>query len=194
VLLHTKKNEQAHLILGYLGNKRGHKERFIETLLSSVLGGGMSSRMFSEVREKRGLAYAVRTSTEYYKETGYFATYAGVDLKRIDLAVKVILNEHYKLAQKKKPISKKEFEKAREFMKGHMALALESTKAINQFFGLRELMVGKMETPEQILKEIDKVTIDQVYEYAKKIFVPEKLNLAIIGPFDNKERFEKLLE
>lgn len=193
-LLHPKKKEQAHFILGFLGYKMSHPKRFANVVLSSILGGGMSSRMFTEVRERRGLAYAVKTDIENYVDTGYMATYAGVQVKRIDEAVKVVLDEHYKLASKKKKISDKELKKAKEYLKGHLALSLENTIAVNEFFGLRELLLGKTETPEEIFKKLDGVTLEEVYEVAKEIFVPERLNLAIIGPYDNRERFEKLLK
>ncbi|HJX02078.1 MAG TPA: pitrilysin family protein, partial [Candidatus Humimicrobiaceae bacterium] len=147
VFLESKKNEQGHLILGFLGGERGHKDRFTEAVLDSILGGGMSSRLFIEVRERRGLAYAIRTSSEHYEETGYFSTYAGVDLKRIDDAIKVILEEHYDLASGKKPISEKELNKSKEYLKGHLALSLEDTKAVDGFFGIQELMLGRIETP-----------------------------------------------
>jgi len=133
VKLREKKAEQAHFMLGFLGYHRGHKDRFTEAVLSTILGGGMSSRLFTEIREKRGLAYAVKTSTDQYIDTGYLATYAGVDLKRIDEAVKVTLHEHYKFAQGKGKISTKELKKAKEYLKGHIALNLEDTKNINSF-------------------------------------------------------------
>jgi len=102
------KNEQAHLILGFLGEKRDSKDRYIEAVTSSILGGGMSSRMFTEVREKRGLAYAVKVSTEHYKDAGEVLTYAGVDPKNAQKAIKVILGEYYALAEKTKKITSKE--------------------------------------------------------------------------------------
>lgn len=194
VLLKSKKNEQAHLILGFLGSKRGHERRFEEAVLDSILGGGMSSRLFIEVREKRGLAYAVRSMSEHFKETGYFGVYAGVDLKRIDESIKVIVDQMYGLSDRKYKIDARELTKAKEFIKGHLALSLEDTKAINGYFGLQELLLGYIETPREIIERIDKVTMSDVYEYAKSIFKPEKLNLAIIGPFDDKERFEKLIK
>ena len=194
VLLKSKKNEQAHLILGFLGQKRGHERRFEEAVLDSILGGGMSSRLFIEVREKRGLAYAVRTMGEHYKETGYFGVYAGVDLTRIDESVKVIIDQIYGLSTRKYKIEADELTKAKEFIKGHLALSLEDTKAINGYFGVQELLLDKIETPKEIIDRIDKVTLEDVYEYAQKIFKPEKLNLAIIGPYEDKARFEKLIK
>jgi predicted Zn-dependent peptidase len=117
-----------------------------------------------------------------------------VDLKRIDDAIKVILEEHYGLASGKKPISEKELTKGKEYLKGHLALSLEDTKAVDGFFGLQELMLGKVETPSDIIDKIDKVTADDVYALAKKFFKPEKLNLAIIGPYPESSRFERLLK
>lgn len=193
VLLESKKVEQAHLILGFLGNQRGHKDRFAEAVLTTVLGSGMSSRLFTEVREKRGLAYSVRASGDHYEDTGYVETYAGVDPKRIDEAIKVIVDQHYGLASAKYKITTKELSKAKEYIKGHIALALEDTKAINRFFGIRELKLGKLETPADVYAEVDKVSANDVLKVAGGIFRPENLNLAIIGPYKEQGRFEKLL-
>jgi predicted Zn-dependent peptidase len=193
VLLHSKKKEQAHFILGFSGNQLGNKDRFIEATLAIILGRGMSSRLFTEVREKRGLAYSVRTSTDRYVDTGYMGTYAGVDIKRIDEAIKVVLNEHYKLASGENIITEDELSKAKEYSKGHLALYLEDTRRVGSFFGIRELLLGRVDTPEDIYKGIDKVTIDDVLRVAKEFFVPERLNLAIIGPYKDQKRFEKLV-
>jgi len=193
-ILLNKENEQAHLILGFLGNRRDSKDKYIEAVTISILGGGMSSRMFTEVREKRGLAYAVKVSSDHYKDTGEVSTYAGVDPKNAIKATEVILDEYYGLAKKIKKISKKELIKAKEYLKGQLALSLEDTGTVNDFFGIKALFGLKIETPEEIYKEIDKVKEEDVYEYARKIFVPEKLNLAIIGPFTQKSLFEKALK
>ncbi len=193
-MLKSKKNEQAHLVIGFRGHERGHEKRYEEAVLDSILGGGMSSRLFIEVRERRGLAYAVRTVSEHFRETGYFGAYAGVDIKRIDESIKVILDQIYGLADKKYQIDIKELSKAKEFIKGHMALSLEDTKSINGFFGLQQLLLGRVETAQEIRERIDKVSLEEVYEYAKSIFNPQNLNLAVIGPFDDVARFEKLLK
>jgi len=194
VKLHPKKKEQAHLILGFLGHGRGYEGRFAEATLSAILGGGMSSRLFIEVRERRGLAYAVKTSIDRYIDTGYLATYAGVDPKKIEEAVAVMLEQHYGISNFQFPISKEELKKAKEYLKGHFALALEDTKEVNDFTGLNELFLGKVETPEEIFDKVDSVTIENVVDAAKKLFRPERLNLAIIGPYKDGERFRKLIE
>ncbi|MBI4157791.1 insulinase family protein [Candidatus Woesebacteria bacterium] len=192
--LHSKKKEQAHFILGFRGNPMGHKDRFTDAVLSSVLGGGMSARLFIEVRERRGLAYAIKNEVEKLSDTGYVATYAGVDVKKAEEAIKVVLDQHYGLAQKRYKIFDKELRKAKEYLKGHLALALEDTHAVSDFFGLRELLLGKAETPEEIFKAIDTVTMEEVYEEAERLFKPQGLNLAIIGPYNDQGKFEKLLK
>jgi len=193
VLLHSKKKEQAHFILGFLGSQTGSKDRFTESIIAAILGRGMSSRLFTEVREKRGLAYDVRTSREHYLDTGYIGTQAGVDVKRVDEAIKVTLDEHYRLASGKKRITESELKKAKEYLKGHLALSLEDTRNISSFFGLRELLLDKIETPEEAFKGFDEVTREDILRVAKKIFVPERLNLVIIGPYEDKERFKKIV-
>lgn len=193
VKLHPKKKEQAHFVLGFLANPMGHKERFVESVLAGVLGQGMSSRLFSEVREKRGLAYSIKTYLDRYVDTGYIGTYAGVDVKRVDEAIKVTLDQHYGLAKGLYKLSETELAKAKEYLKGHLALSLEDTKSVNSFFGVKELILGKIETPEEIFNGIDKVAQPDLIKLAKKLFVPERLNLAIIGPYKSQTRFEKLL-
>jgi predicted Zn-dependent peptidase len=193
LILKSKKTDQAHLILGFRGDAMGSKRRYAEGLLATILGSGMSSRMFTQVREKRGLAYAVKTSSDHAIDNGYLATYAGVRLDSISEAIKVMLNEYYSLSQKKKPISKKEFSKAKEYIKGNLALSLEDTKDVNAFFGVEELYLGKARTPDEVYKSIDKVRVGEVYDVAKDFFKPEKLNLSIIGPFKERSRFEKII-
>lgn len=192
--LKTKKVEQAHFILGFLGKPKGNPDRFAEAVLASILGGGMSSRLFTEIREKRGLAYSVRTSSDHFVDTGYIGTYVGVDLKKIDEALKITLEEHYKIASSKHGITPKELAKSKEYIKGHLALYLEDTKAVAGYFGDQEILLGKIDTPEDVFKAIDKVTINDVVQVAKQAFVPQKLNLAVIGPYNNEAEFEKLIK
>lgn len=190
----TKKTDQTHLIVGYLGAPHGHPDRYPEAVLSSILGGGMSSRIFTEVREKRGLAYAVKTSADHYADTGCFATYAGVTHKKAGDAIKTILAEYQKMTSTvEAKVSEQELKKAKEYLKGHLALSLESTNAVNSFFGYEELMTGKVRSVEEVYKNIDQVKIEDVVRVAKKFFRPERLNLAIIGPMKSEEKFAKLL-
>jgi len=193
--LQTKKSEQAHLILGFMAEGRGYEARFAQSLLSVILGGGMSSRLFIEVRERRGLAYSVRTSTERYQEIGYMGTYAGVNVEKADEAIKVILEQCYGLVSNiKYRVSSKELAKAKGFLKGNLALALEDTKDVGGFFGEQQLFLKKVLTPEEIYKKVDKVSLEDINFEAKKLFVPSRLNLAIIGPYSSGEKFVQLLK
>ena len=192
-LLHAKKKDQTHLILGFYSSRYAHEDRYSEALLATVLGGGMSSRMFTEVREKRGLAYAVRTSSDNYIDTGYLSTYAGVDTKRAVEAVSVMLDQYYQIAESESSITEEELTKAKEYLKGHLALSLEDSRNVNGFFSLEELMTGKPRTPEEVMLKLDKVTRQDVHSFASRIFTPKRLNLAIIGPFKDATKFEKAL-
>jgi len=194
VKLHGKKKEQTHIILGFLADGKEYKGKYAQTILSAVLGGGMSSRMFIEVRERRGLAYAVRTSMDRYSDIGYLGTYAGLDVSKAVEAVKVMLDEHNKITNSQSPVTRKELTKAKEFLKGHLALALEDTSDVNSFFGDQELFSKKVLTPDEVFTEIDSVTLDEVRFEAKRLFVPERLNLSIIGPYENSEEFDKIIK
>jgi len=196
VFLYPQKKEQAQLIIGFRGNPRNYEHRYAESVLSAILGAGMSSRMFIEIRERRGLAYSVYTSIERYTDTGYLATHAGVDPTKAEEAVKVILDQYYQvsLPAGRQAISNAELAKAKELIKGSIALYLEDTKAVNYYFGEDELFLGKVLTPEEVFAKVDKVTIKEVITEAKKLFTPEKLNLAIIGPFKDSGKFAKILK
>lgn len=191
--LKSKETEQAHLILGYYGHERTYKDRFAEGLLSVILGKGMSSRLFSEVRTKRGLAYSVSTSVERFIDCGTFATYAGVSPNKITEAIKVILDQTYGLADKTYPITEKELQKAKEYVKGKTALALEDTTEVSEYYGQRALFLPEIDNPEDFFEKVDRVKLVEVEKVAKEIFVPRKVNLAIIGPYKNEEKFAKIL-
>lgn len=190
----NKKNEQAHLMIGFRALERTNEQRYAENVLASVLGYGMSSRLFTEVRERRGLAYAVKTAPDVAFDTGYLATYEGVDPKNVEEAVKVTLNEYYALAGKEKPIKKEEFTKAKEMLKGGLALSLEDTKDAGNFFAEQELLKGWIDTPDEVYKKIDEVKIEDVYTLAEKLFTPDRLNFSLIGPFADVKRFKNLIK
>ena len=193
VKLHPQKKEQAHFILGFLGDGREYKGRYAQAVLSAILGGGMSSRLFTEVRERRGLAYAVRTSIGRYADTGYLGTYVGVDPKKIDEAVKVSIDQYFGLAEERYKISGRELKKAKEYLKGHLALALEDTKDVNSFFTEQALFVKEIVTPEEAYKKVDEVSIKDVIFEANRLFKKEKMYLAVIGPYKNKDKFVKII-
>jgi predicted Zn-dependent peptidase len=191
VLLHTKQSEQAHLILGVRGYDLGHPDRYARQLLAVVLGGGMSSRLFTEVRERRGLAYYVHAANASYTDAGSFYTGAGVDVTRIDEAITTIVGELRKVAAE--PVPADELEKARGYAKGRFVLRLESPQAMIQFGLRREVLENETEEPDDVLRELDAVTAEDVQRVARGRRVDKRLYLAVVGPFDDGERFEKLV-
>lgn len=193
VLIKHKKTEQVHLALGVRTVSISHKDRYALAVLSAILGGGMSSRLFHEVREKRGLAYYVRSSSDHYRDCGSLVTFSGVDPKRVEEAVKVIVEEYSKVQNSKLKIQSSELKKAKEFIKGHLVLELEDSRSVASFYAVQELLEKKIDNAEEILLKIDKVSIEEVQEVGGRYFRNQHLNLAVIGDFEDGQRFEKLL-
>jgi len=192
VLVHFKKTDQTHLILGVRSVDLFSPSRYSQAILTTILGGNMSSRLFLAIREKEGLAYYIKTGAQAFTDTGYLATFAGVDNKRVERAISLILKEYKNL--KEKEVKESELQKAKDYLRGTLTLALESSDALVSFYGIRELLEHKILTIEQVFAKIDDVTTQDVQKLANEIFQPEKLNLALIGPFRKKEKFEKLLK
>jgi predicted Zn-dependent peptidase len=190
VRVHTKQSDQAHVVIGAPSYPHGHPDRYAVQLLSTVLGGGMSSRLFTEVREQRGLAYYVYCANNSYADAGTLAAQAGVDLTRIDEAVETIVTELRRAVSE--PVPAEELEKARAFAKGRFVLGLESPHATIMFGLRRELLEGRAVEPEEILAGLDAVTGEDVTRVAEDI-LGQDLRLALIGPFDDPTRFEPLL-
>lgn len=194
VLVRKKTTEQVHIALGVRTVSINSDERFSLSVLSSILGGGMSSRLFHEVREKRGLAYYVRSSSDHYTDCGTLVSTAGVDPKRVDDAISVIVSEYDKIRSKKNGITEKEISKAKEYIKGHTVLELEDSRAVAGFYGTQEMLEDGIDDPAQYLKKIDGISIHDVLAVAEKYLINSTLNLAVIGNFEDGQRFEKLLK
>lgn len=201
LVIKHKKTEQAHLALGFRTVPLDSRERHALSVLASILGGGMSSRLFSEVREKRGLAYYTRASSEHYVDAGYLAINAGVDPKRITEAISVIVAELKDLRDGLKPIGKEEFNKAKEYLKGHLVLELEDSRSVSIFYATQSVLEKKIDDPAELIKKVDEVEIEDVMKVAKKYLNMNGMNLAVIGNFGqdkkteilNRKKFEKLL-
>jgi predicted Zn-dependent peptidase len=192
VLIQHKKTDQAHFGIGVRTvGVSDEKDKYPLSVLAAILGGGMSSRLFHEVREARGLAYYVRTISENYMDCGYLTTFVGADPARIDEAIRVVADE-YKKVKKDGEITEEELTKAKEYLKGHFVLELEDTRSVAVYYGSDFLLEKKLENPEEIIKRIEKVKLADVMRVAKE-YLSRPLNLAIIGNFEDKARFEKLL-
>ncbi len=190
-LLHFKETDQSHLWLGVRGFDLFSPEKYAQQILAVILGGNMSSRLFISIREKKGLAYYIRTLSELYTDSGYLVSQAGVPHKNLKEAVTLILKEYSRM--KEKGISQEELQKAKDYLKGSALLQLESPDAQASFYGVQELLSGKILTIEEKFRMIDKVSRQDVKNVAQKIFQPDKLNLALIGPHKNKGEIKKIL-
>jgi len=191
IKLQFRKTDQTHLALGFYGFSRSDKERIPQTILSVILGGGLTSRLFTEVREKRGLAYAIHSGTRRFQDIGALVIYAGLNNEKTFEALKIIMAEIEKI--KKEKVGQKELFKVKEFIKGNLALDLESTNRVAAWFGDQELLDPKTLSYAEIVKEIDAVTSTDIQKVAQKIFERPFAHLAVIGPFKNKEEFGKIL-
>jgi predicted Zn-dependent peptidase len=191
VKVHTKQSDQAHICIGFRTHEINHPDRYVIDLLRAVLGGGMSSRLFTEVRERRGLAYYVLAMIQGYADTGSLLTQAGVDIKRIDEAVTTIVSELRQIATE--PVPAHELEKARAYTKGRFVLSLESPQGTNRFGLLREVLENTHPDPTEVLAGYEAVTAEDVQRVAQELIADDALRLALVGPFDDADRFEALL-
>jgi predicted Zn-dependent peptidase len=191
VTVHHKESDQAHLVLGVRSYPLDHPDRYALQLLSTVLGTGMSSRLFTEVRERRGLAYYVFAHNQSYTDAGSLFSQAGVDITRADEAVETIAREFRKIADE--PVPAEELEKARALAKGRFVLRLENPQGMTMFGLSREVLEGKAVEPEEITAGLDAVTAEDVKRVAQDVIADAGLNLALIGPFEDAEPFEQLL-
>jgi len=184
----SKKTNQAHLCFGFPTISRMHPDRYSVDLLDIILGSGLSSRLFQEIRVKRSMAYDVHSYVQYFNDIGSFNIYAGVDSDRLKESIKVILKELKKIRENDLP--EEELIKAKEMYKGALSLNLEST--LNQAFwlGNKLLLYGKPFTEDEVKKKIEKVEAKDVIQSARKIFKKNGINLSIVGPFKEKDREE----
>jgi len=192
ILVFYKKTDQTHLRLGIRGYDIFHPDKYVLDVLSVILGRGMSSRLWIDIRAKQGLAYYVRTVNNYETDVGYLATEAGIDNKRVEKAIQIIL-KNYNLIKNKK-VNEKELKKAKDFIKGKSILNMEASDDQAPFYAFQELLENRILTLDEKFAKIEEVTADDIQRVARDIFRPEKLNLALIGPFKDKEKFQRLLK
>ena len=191
VIIHHKDSDQAHLCLGVRSYPFVHPDRYALQMLATILGTGMSSRLFSEVRERRGLAYYVFAANQSYTDAGSLYSQAGVDIARADEAVKTIAHEFHRIASEAVPAD--ELEKARALAKGRFVLRLENPQGMTMFGLSREVLEGRAVEPQEVLEGLDAVTAEDVQRVAEDVIGSNGINLALIGPFEDEDRFAALL-
>ncbi len=188
--LRPHRTEQAHLCLAYRGLSSLHPDRYALDLLNVVLGEGMSSRLFLEIRERRGLAYDVHSFVSHFLDDGAVTVYAGVPPKSIDSAVESIQAEMHRL---KEPVPDEELRKVKEMTRGRMLLRTEDTRSMAGWVGAQELLMGEVRTIDEVLEVVDGLTPDALQRVAQDVLQPEKVKLAVVGPYRSRARFERLV-
>jgi len=191
-ILQYRKTDQAYICLGVRTFAYKHPDYYVLKVLNTILGGMISSRLFVRLREEEGIAYSVDSVRGSYLDAGNLCVHAEVEISKVETAILTILEELKRMCQE--TVGEEELGKAKEYLKGRMALELELSPGLASFLGHQELLLGKIKLPEKQMKEIEKVTSDDINRVARRIFVNQHLNLAVVGPFTDKEKFAKLLK
>lgn len=191
VIIQTKDSDQTHLALGFSGVNLKDDRRYPLSVLSVIMGGGMSSRLFSAVREKRGLAYYVRCGVDMGTDFGDFVTTAGVTNSKLEEALKVIVQEFKTI--KKKLLDNKELQKAKNHIEGSMLLNLETSDAVASEAGIQEILLKKIISPSMYLKRIEDVSAKDVQRVANEFLTRNNVVLAIVGPHKNRNKLEEII-
>ncbi len=191
LFIQKKKTDQTHMLLGVRAFDMFHPDRYALAVLATLLGSGMSSRLFIEVRERRGLAYNVHTSVEAYRDAGYLATQCGVEHGNLEKTIQVILHEYRKIATEL--VTPQELTKAKEYIKGKMAMGFEGSDDVIEYLVGQEVSRGEIILPAEKITRLEAVTPEDILRVAQEIFVNKRLNLAIIGPHAGKAKLEKML-
>ncbi len=171
--------EQAHICLGVHGVSRLDERRFAADALNVVLGGGMSSRLFTEIRENRGLAYDIHSYVEHFVAAGSLVVYAGVDPARAEECVRAVVEELSKLRE---PVGEVELRRAKELSKGRLELRLEDTQNVALWHGAQELLNGQILSADEVARRIEAVTAEDIASVAREFLSSDRLSLAVVGP------------
>lgn len=185
-----KDTEQIHLCIGGRALSRFHADRFTLLLLDTILGGNMTSRLFEELREKRGLTYEIRSSVQELADTGLLVISAGLALNKLEEAVELILQELQRL--KEEEVSSKELSQAKDYCRGQLWLGLENTFSYMQWLGEHELCLGQIPTPEEIIAKIESVSAADIKRISRELLVNENMCLAAIGPIKDSQPLKGL--
>jgi len=192
LVVEQRKTEQVHLCLAVRGISHMHRDRFTLDLLNLILGEGMSSRLFLEIRERKGLAYEIHSHVTHFHDSGSVNVFAGVDPRRVEDAIEAILTELLKLREEQ--VSEAEIIKAKELGKGRLMLRMEDTRNVAGWIGGQELLLGNIRTVDEVISILDAVTASDLQRVARELFLTNKLCLALVGPSLEEGRLERLLK
>lgn len=186
----TRKTEQAHICLALPGLSLTDPRRFVLQMANIVLGEGMSSRLFAEIREKLGLAYSINSYLDHFQDSGALTVYAGVDKKNLETAISAIREQLHRLRE---PIPEDELNRAREFAKGRLLLRLEDSRSVASWLGGQEVLTGKIITPDELIAIIDAITSDDIVRLANELINDNELRLSVVGPVRSEAKLLPLI-
>lgn len=189
--IEPKDIEQAHLCLAVHGFSYSHPQRFTLNLLNTVLGSGMSSRLFTEIRECRGLAYDIHSFTDHFRNSGALTIYAGVDPRKVEIALAAILEE---LSKIKQGITASELTRAKELSKGRLYLRFEDSHHVALWYGIQEILMPQILDIDDVISIVDAITMDKLEEVAEETITNSGLNLAVVGPVKEEKPLRQLLK
>jgi len=188
--IEKKDTEQAHLCLALSGLPLLHPKRFILDLLNVILGEGMSSRLFTEIRDRLGLAYSIHSYAEHFSDTGSITVYAGVEPKNLQVAVKAILEQ---LSRLKEPVPQAELTKARELSKGRLLLRMEDSRSVAGWMGGQEILTQRILSVDEVIAIVDAITAEEIQQLAQELLASNQLRLAVVGPVADEPLAELLV-
>lgn len=191
ILLKHKETDQTHLVLGFRAFDIFNEQKYALEILADILGGGMSSRLWQKIREEMGAVYYISAGADLYTDHGYLAVSAGVDNNKIESVVSAILEEFQKIISQS--IKNNEIQRVKNRLIGNLIIGLETSDQLAGYYGGQEILTKKTISPENLIKKIQAVKTEDIAVVARNIFQNQKLNMAIIGPFKDKEKFEKIL-
>lgn len=189
--IETRDTKQAHLCLALPGLPLSHPRRFVLDLLNVILGEGMSSRLFTEIRDRLGLAYSIQSYVEHFLDSGSVTIHAGVEPLKLQVAIKAILEQ---LSRLREPIPEPELSKAKELSKGRLLLRMEDSRSVSGWMGGQELLTGRILSVDDVLSIIDAITTDELQNLARELLAKSRLRLAVVGPVDSDSPLEELLK
>lgn len=192
VRLIERETEQAHLCLAMPALPYATERRYVQSTIEAILSSGMSSRLFQEIREKRGLVYSVFGYFRPYADVGQGVLSAGTDLERVEETVEALVGELRKLRDARVP--EDELRRTKDLRKGRLLMGFEDSRSVAAWIGSQEATYGEIKTPEEVMAKIEAVTAEEVQELARELFRPDRLNLALIGPYSDPRPFARLLE
>jgi predicted Zn-dependent peptidase len=191
VLIENRDTEQTQLCLALPGISIVHPDRFKLDLLNIILGEGMSSRLFTVIRDKLGLAYGIQSYAEHFLDTGAMTISAGVDAKNLPVAVKTIMAE---LARLTEPTPEAELAKAKELFKGRILLRMEDSRSVAGWLGGQEILTGEILTIDEVIGIVEAITTAELRQLAEELLVPGQMRLAVVGPIPPEEPLDDLLK